>query len=222
LTAKSRKDILLQELKSLYNNKIVGTILLLLIVLAGNFILQGVLTLALKTDRPLYTPISGSMRPTLNIGDLLIVQGGLTGETINAASETGDIIVFLNPRNPNDLPWVHRAIDKVQINGEWYIETKGDANTNSDYIAWGWRVPENYVIGKVIVSIPVLGYALNFLDEARFSVGDHVITLRIMLIIILVTALFALEFTGPSEGEEVQAKEAADEKGEIGKGKLNH
>jgi signal peptidase I len=216
LTAKSKKNILLQELKSLSDKKIIGTVFFLLIIFAGNFILQGVLTLILKTDRPLYTPISGSMRPTLNIGDLLIVQGGLTGESIYAAPETGDIIVFRNPSNPSDLPWVHRAISKVQINGVWYIETKGDANSRSDYYTWGWRVPEDYVIGKVIISMPALGYALNFFDEPRFSVGGFVITLRIMFLIILVAALFILEFTSSPDSEEVQDKKTRTKRREAG------
>jgi signal peptidase len=208
LTAKSRKDILIREIKSLYNNKIVGTILLLLIVLAGNFILQGVLTLILKTDRPLYTPITGSMSPTLNIGDLLIVQGGITGESVYAANGTGDIIVFRSPSSSNGLPWVHRAINKVEINGKWYIETKGDANNNAD----PFRVPEDNIIGKVIFSIPMLGYVLNFLDDTTISIGSYVITLRVMLIIFLVAVFFILEFTDSSDNAQVQAKEAADTK----------
>lgn len=203
MTAKSRKDGLIRELKSLYNNKIVGTILLLLIVLAGNFILQGVLTLVLKTDRPLYTPITGSMSPTLNIGDLLIVQGGITGESVYAANGTGDIIVFRSPSSLNGLPWVHRAINKIEANGKWYIETKGDANSNVD----PFPVPEENIIGKVIFSIPMLGYVLNFLDDTTISIGSYVITLRVMLIIILVAVFFILEFTDSSDTTPVQAEE---------------
>jgi signal peptidase len=207
LTAKSRKDILIRELKSLYNKKIVGTSLLLLIVLACVFILQGALWLILKTDQPLYTPISGSMQPTLNIGDLLIVQGGITGESIYAANGTGDIIVFRSPLTPNDLPWVHRAINKEEVNGKWYIETKGDANGYAD----PFKVPEDHIIGKVIFSIPMLGYVLNLLDHTTIQIGSYVITLRIILIIILVAAFLVLEFTDSSDNAHVQVKEATDE-----------
>ena len=218
LAAKSRMSVLLQELKNLREKKVIGTIFLLLIVLAGNFILQGALVLILKTDRPLYTPISGSMRPTLNIGDLLIVQGGLNGESIYAASGTGDIIVFLNPTNPYDLPWVHRAIDKEQVDGKWYIQTKGDANNAAD----PFRVPEDNVIGKVILSVPVLGYALNFLDETKFYLGGYIITLRIILIIILVAAFFVLELTGSPDDVEDQREESSNEKAEAETAESNH
>ena len=139
------------------------------------------------------------MEPTLRIGDLLIIRGGLKAEDIHASPEDGDIIIFRNPDNPNDLPIVHRAIKKIQKDGKWYFITKGDNNLFNDYRAFGWMVPEDYIIGKVIFVIPKAGYILRGLDETKIYVGGYVITLRMILIAIDLVALLYLELVDYKE-----------------------
>jgi len=207
----AKKDGLLGGLNTLWKNGIFKTLLLLVLVVLGNFLFQEALVLILKTDRPLQTPISPSMEPTLKVGDLLIIQGGLRAEDVYANPVNGDIIVFRNPRNPNGIPIVHRAIDKFQEEGKWYFITKGDANTWDDYKMWGWKIPEDYLIGKVIVSIPLLGYVLRFLDETKIYLGGYTINLRTIIIVLLIAAVFLLEYTGSSEEpEKTQETEETD------------
>jgi len=170
-----------------------GAVLLLLFALIGSFAFRWVLAFALQTNTPLHTPISGSMEPTLKIGDLLIIRGGLKGKDIHASPKDGDIIIFYNPNNPNDLPIVHRAIKKIQKDGKWYFITKGDANPKNDTDYWGWMVPEDYIIGKVIFVIPKVGYILRGLDETKIYIGGYVITLRMILIAVDLVALLYLE-----------------------------
>ncbi len=222
----AEKNTLLQKIKNLRKNGIFATLLLLLIILIANFVIQGALILILKTDRPLHTPISGSMEPTLNIGDLLIIQGGVTGESVYAHPGDGDIIIYHDPRDYNGIPIVHRAVDKYEVEGVWYIVTKGDNNPTVDDWRWygfpaggNYSVaghPESYIVGKVIFRIPYLGYFLRAFDETAINLGVFAITLRQLLIIILLVALVYLELTGskeePKKPQEPEKQENAEQK----------
>jgi signal peptidase I len=211
LNWKSKKDELLKELSGLRRKRELRIVFLLVLVLLGHFILQRSLALILRTEYPLHTPISGSMEPTLKVGDLLVIQGGLSGKDVYANPVDGDIIVFRNPSNPDGIPIVHRAIDKYQIAGTWYIVTKGDnslTNPHPDdwypYFPRGGVYdkaghPESYLIGKVIISVPLLGYFLRLLDETKIYLGGYVITLRMVMIASLIAALIVLEYVGSAE-----------------------
>lgn len=120
-----------------------------------------------KSDYPLFPIECGSMSPTLNIGDLVVVQGLPNASEIKAAEKTeGDIILFRKPSNPNELI-VQRAINKTLVNGVWYIRTQGD-NASSPYRCskgqkaedtWGdGYFHQKFLIGKVAGKIPYLGY----------------------------------------------------------------
>lgn len=139
------------------------------------------------------------MEPTLNVGDLLIIRGGLRAEDIHASPEDGDIIIFRSPSNPDAIPIVHRAIEKIQKDGKWYFVTKGDNNPYDDYRAFGWMVPEDYVIGKVIFVIPKVGYILRGLDETKIYIDGYAVTLRMLLMALDILALIYLELTGREE-----------------------
>jgi signal peptidase len=196
LNGTSKKDALLKELSDLWRNGAFRIVVLLVFLLLGYFILQGTLVLVLRTEYPLHTPISGSMEPTLKVGDLLIIQGGLSGSDVYANRSDGDIIIFRNPWNPNGIPIVHRAIDKFQEEGKWYFRTKGDHNPDEDR----WLVPEDYLFGKVIISIPLLGYFYRLLDDTQIYLGGYVITLRMAIIVSLIVAMIVLEYTSTSGG----------------------
>lgn len=203
LSGASTKDTLLRELGEIWENGTLRALFLLVLVLLANFAFQQALVLVLKTERPLHTPISGSMQPTLNIGDLLIIEGGLTAEDVHVGLQDGDIIIFRDPRNPSGIPIVHRAIDKFQEREVWYFRTKGDNNANPD----SWPVPEDYLIGRVIWHVPLLGYFLRFLDETEiYNLAGYSVTLRMVIIAVLVAAFFFLEYTSTSEMEETSEK----------------
>jgi len=147
------------------------------------------------------------MEPTLHIGDLLIIRGGLKAEDIHADPKDGDIIIFINPSDPSDLPIVHRAIEKIQKNGKWYFITKGDNNPLDDYRTFGWLVPEKYVIGKVIFVIPKVGYVLRELDEERIYIGGYAVTLRMFLTAVNIIVLLYLEISDLKEDTNRSEKE---------------
>jgi len=120
---------------------------------------------------------SGSMIPTLNLGDFLLVQQGLDIDDVVAEYDTGDIIVFNKPNNPDDLI-VHRAVNISESGGTPYIITKGDNNPSSD----PWRVYDSNLVGKVIAvnSLPAIIFATSLLGWIvvavliAFSVGIYV------------------------------------------------
>lgn len=84
--------------------------------------------------------LSGSMEPTLSVGDLLIARE-------QDGYETGDIVVYQS----GSMPVVHRI---VEISGET-VTTRGDANNADDE-----DFPLAAVKGKVIAAIPLLGYVV--------------------------------------------------------------
>ena len=127
-------------------------------ILAG-VLLEAYLASALLcgTFTPLMVVPSGSMAPTLNVGDLILVRG-----VDAAAIRQGDIIVFNVPA-PYDRytpsPVVHRVVEVCVVNGEVCFRTKGDNNPSID----AWTVPAGNVIGECVGRIPYLGLPILFL-----------------------------------------------------------
>jgi len=108
------------------------------------------------TESPFYVVSSGSMIPTLNVNDVLIVQGVDFNDI-----KVKDIIVFHSPSNYDKII-VHRVKDIKEVNGIRTITTKGDANPivipGTDY-----PITKKEYIGKVIFVIPKLGYVTNII-----------------------------------------------------------
>ena len=86
---------------------------------------------------------SGSMRPALDVGDVVIV---LKTDKI----EKGDIIQY---RAPEGFTITHRVIDIKRVDGEVVYITKGDANEKPDP-----PVSKRQIVGKVIAVIPKVGW----------------------------------------------------------------
>lgn len=159
---KDSDNTLKRKLKRLWGNGLFRSVFTVIMLIMLSFAFQRMLVLVLKTEYPLQTPISNSMYPTLKVGDLLVVQGGLSGEDIHADPKNGDIIVFRHPHTNEFI--VHRAIDKEYIKGKWWFRTKGD-NPETNPYPDSWLIPEDRVIGKVIFVIPYLGYIKIYLGN---------------------------------------------------------
>jgi signal peptidase len=149
---------------------------------------------ALNTQYPALAVASGSMMPTLDIGDLIIVQG-VPPEQIHASYLNGDIIIFRNPNNLDDLI-VHRAVRKENGTDGYSFKTHGDNNgVGSEEGPFG----QDYVVGKVVAKIPYVGnFALFMHTRENFYVF-------IIMLVILFVAFSIFPF-GDREKKETQGK----------------
>lgn len=99
-----------------------------------------------------------SMLPTLEDGDMLLLQG----VDNKSAIDIGEIIVFYNPRSTQPERIVHRIIDIQIIDGEVHFITKGDNNRIADQKP----VPPENVIGIVMGKLPIfLADYIKFIDN---------------------------------------------------------
>lgn len=175
---------------NLLKSSYVKTIILAAIVLGSVVVFWAGVKIAFATEYPLLTVASGSMSPTLEIGELIVVQGISNASELRAASKPeGDIIVFRNPHDEGELI-VHRAINKTMHDGLWYIRTAGDHNVAtgggpdpwSGPDTWNLMISEKLLIGKVVGHVPWVGYIPLFVRRPEGMV------LLIVLILIIVFA----------------------------------
>lgn len=96
---------------------------------------------------------SSSMEPAMRAGALAVMLP-VDAEDV----EAGDIIAFDPPWDPNpDVTVSHRVIGVYYYDEQILFDTKGDATEDSD----PEYVPAQSVHGRVLFSIPYLGYAAN-------------------------------------------------------------
>ena len=97
--------------------------------------------------------ISGSMRPLLDIGDIVIVAK-VPAEVI----QLGDVIQY---RRSAEMNIMHRVIKVTTAGGTKYFITKGDANDSADADPVN---PQN-VVGKIVLTVPKLGWVSIFVKN---------------------------------------------------------
>lgn len=120
-----------------------------------------------------YMPMSvltGSMRPVLEPGDMIIVRKKDPG-----AIQTGDVITY---RMDANTLVTHRVVEIVNKDGNLQLRTKGDANNTEDERL----VASNQVIGSLFVRIPYGGYAAKFV---RNPAGFFILILIPILLLIM-------------------------------------
>lgn len=95
-----------------------------------------------------YNVISGSMAPAIPTGSLVYVKS-----TPAAEIQKEDVIAFYSAADTGAII-THRVVENHTVSGEFI--TKGDANKQNDPMP----VEYEYLLGKVVLSIPVLGELL--------------------------------------------------------------
>jgi signal peptidase I len=97
--------------------------------------------------------LSGSMEPTIKVGDLAVV-----GPVKPSEFKVDDIITYRTNLQPEVIV-THRVVGiRTDEDGRLFFETKGDANVVVDQVA----VEQGAVLGRVAFSIPKLGYLVDF------------------------------------------------------------
>lgn len=192
--------------KNVYFKTVVAIVLIIAIVLGFFFGLQ----LGLNTSNPMLTVISGSMSipygvsdnnfwltlahpfdRTLSVGDIIIIQG-VNIKDLNTNYPNSDIIIFHSPVDGELI--VHRIIGTEVVNGTTYFLTKGDGNGNpwpqtpqTGFDQWDSYnppgVPQNLVVGKVIMRIPWFGWIT--IEMKNDSWGLPVVIALILLLVVI-------------------------------------
>jgi signal peptidase len=148
------------------------------IVILGSLITHFSMQIVLGTRQPISIVMSGSMEPVYHKGDVIFASG-VDAEDL----KLGDIIIFDPSSLWDDAPQgllAHRVINKIQIEGIWYVQTKGDANT------WAEQglIPEDRILGKVWGFIPGIGWIIAFLIETNLHVSLSTIAIFAYLFLI--------------------------------------
>jgi signal peptidase len=117
--------------------------------------------------------MTGSMAPAIPLGALILTVP-LRGEAV-----PGDVILFPHPWRHATV--VHRvvAVERGAVDSDYV--TKGDANEQED----GWRTSVASATGRLIATIPYLGYVLAVvgLPVVRLSVGLLVLAFLLLTLI---------------------------------------
>ena len=95
---------------------------------------------------------SGSMDPDIKAGSIVMTKP-------SDSYKIGDVISFST--TTREEPITHRIHEMKVVEGRVYYTTKGDANEEPD----AREVPQRDVIGKVIFSVPYVGYAVDFVQK---------------------------------------------------------
>lgn len=159
----SKRKIRENKIKNIINI-LLYIILVIVIVYNISLIIQKIIykektpsILGIKT----YVVISGSMKPNIEIGDVVIVKKE------NELKE-GDIISY----RKGESVITHRITSVTEENGEKIYRTKGDNNNTED----SEKITNEIIEGKVIKTIPKIGN-VTFILKNR-------ITLIVMLLIL--------------------------------------
>ncbi len=141
----NKYDIIKEKIKSKVGHKICYGIIV---------IIMGLLVALSSAKFNLFTIVvgSGSMRPVIQKGDLVLVKK-VKPNTL----KKDDILVF----NHEGITVVHRIIEIKTQNGEPVFYTKGDANKNAD----DYGIDSENAIGKVIFKIKYIGYPTIWIND---------------------------------------------------------
>ena len=92
--------------------------------------------------------------PNINKGDVVVIEK-LDGKFDNL--KVGQVVAY----KYGNIIIVHRLVDIVKVEDEYYFYTKGDANTDID----NYPIRESMMIGIVNIRVPYVGLPTVWLNE---------------------------------------------------------
>ena len=147
------------------------------------------------------TVLSGSMEPTIHVGDVVVVE-----QVPPLDVRVGDIVTFRDPEDASRL--ITHRVREIELQGSnVQFVTKGDANTSVE----DWKINTSGTIGRVNYHIWRLGYLMFWI---RSPIGR----LGMVVVPALVLGVFELwriwrptneEDPGESGGGEEEADDEA-------------
>ncbi len=182
MNTEAKEKLTVREILNLISTIISWTVFVLLVICASFLLYYFVATKIFvyfgskyEPKFSLYTIISGSMTPNINVYDVVVDVRVDDPEDI----EIGDVITFYS-----DSPEIsgstvtHRVISIIKdSSGNYSYQTKGDYNLVEDSVP----VTFDKIVGKVVLRIPQLGRVQFFLAT---SYG--------WLIVVLIPALYII------------------------------
>lgn len=148
-----------------------SNVFFLIVAVLLAFGLYQTLGVALGTEVPMVSVVSPSMKPTLDVGDLILVRGSNI-ENLEAGKD-GSILVY-NSKHIS-MPIIHRVVAKDKDS----VETKGDNNRNqlitcegsgqpidsandcgpgSNKVNIEKNITQDQILGEAFFVIPKVGY----------------------------------------------------------------
>lgn len=119
-----------------------------------------------------YIVLSGSMEPEIPTGSVVFVKK-------ENYYITGDIVTFSPKGNKTEVV-THRIVNVERdsvYNGNTKFQTKGDANKTPD----NWEINEKNVSGRVIFSLPYLGYIASVAKDPKGFIALVIIPATIIV-----------------------------------------
>ncbi len=145
-----------------------------------------------------YPVLCGSMEPTYHVGSLVFVKKADPSEV-----KAGDPITYLIAEKQ---VVTHRCVEVLPDEEDPSVlrfRTKGDANNVED----ATLVHENNLIGKPVFSVPLLGFAANYIQHPP---GTYV-AIAIAALIVLLAFWPSGEKKAETAGKENSVSQASDE-----------
>lgn len=127
----------------------IGRILSTLIIVFIAFLVVATTVSEFKGYRVLVV-VSSSMSPAIKQGSMVLVKNA-------TEAKKGDIITYRLRIDPRSLV-THRVVEVVKINNEDQYRVKGDAVPQPDLEL----INKSQLIGKIVFSIPYLGFPVSF------------------------------------------------------------
>src|SRR5579875_1738208 len=137
--------------------------------------------------------ISGSMRPGLAVGSVVVVQR----EPVSKLALRD--VILTNPPDDPHFQVIHRVISLTPAAGGPVVQTQGDANAAPD--PWQVRIHSPYVY-KARFSVPLVGYAALAVHSPR---GRQVTLGIAVLLCLLACANWLLQRRRQDDGTRTPA-----------------
>ncbi|MFW6436948.1 MAG: signal peptidase I [Halococcoides sp.] len=102
-----------------------------------------------------YVVLSSSMEPAISPGSVVIVTASPTDQI-----DAGDVITYRHPEGSSTRV-THRVVEVIEDGNDRQFRTRGDALEQADV----WTISGSDVIGRVTLTIPFVGYLVQFANS---------------------------------------------------------
>lgn len=145
----------------------------------------------------LYYIVTGSMEPTIAVGDIILSKQATVEEL-----EVGDIVTFTGESGELEGKIVtHRIQSVYEENGQIYVVTKGDANTVNDP-----PLRAEAVLAVMKCKVPLLGSLVRIINTPLGFLALVITPLLISLVKEIIDLVQAFRSTKEEQGNEEMDK----------------